>query len=180
MHSGEYLYSISDIFALIVDAEVSPGTRSACSLHPADVDLSEGRAGLPVSLSDDDFIRALRLMISGREVDDGWDLRESEDIAQAVSRGAVRSAKQHFLDDGYFEDRLSFPTLVDERWYLENYPDVAESVRKGVVGSGQQHFTEGWLPRGPPAFSALDACSDPSRHAQAVGGIHSGVVDAIE
>jgi hypothetical protein len=54
----------------------------------------------------------------------------------------VESAKQHFMEDGFFEGRLPFPMPVDERWYLEENADVAESVRKGVVGSGQQHFTE--------------------------------------
>lgn len=54
----------------------------------------------------------------------------------------MASARQHFLDDGYFEGRLPFPMPVDERWYLEHYPDVAESVRKGVVGSAEQHFAE--------------------------------------
>ncbi len=83
-----------------------------------------------VSCSYDDFIRILRLMISGIEVNEDWYLREYEDIAQAIREGSVESAKQHFMDDGYFEGRLPFPMPVDERWYLEENLDVAESVRK--------------------------------------------------
>jgi hypothetical protein len=106
------------------------------------VEVSTIRGELRVSLSYDDFIKILRMMISGVQVDEAWYLQQHADIARAVRDGAIESAKQHFVDDGYFEGRLPFPMPVDERWYLEQYPDVAESVRKGVVGSGQQHFTE--------------------------------------
>jgi hypothetical protein len=106
------------------------------------VEVSTVRGELRVSLSYDDFIKIMRMMVSGVEVDEAWYLREHEDIAHAVAGGSVESAKRHFLDDGYFEGRLPFPMAVDERWYLEHYPDVAESVRKGVVTSAEQHFAE--------------------------------------
>jgi hypothetical protein len=106
------------------------------------VEVSTVRGELRVSLSYDDFIKILRMMISGMVVDEDWYRQEHEDIAQAITRGDVASAKQHFVNDGYFEGRLPFPMPVDERWYLEHYPDVADSVRRGVVGSGQQHFAE--------------------------------------
>ncbi len=106
------------------------------------VEVSTIRGELRVSLSYDDFIKILRLMISGVEVDEAWYLEEYEDIARAVVAGQVASAKQHFVDDGYFEGRMPFPMPVNERWYLEQNPDVAESVRKGIIGSGQQHFVD--------------------------------------
>jgi hypothetical protein len=106
------------------------------------VEVSTVRGELRVSLSYDDFVKILRMMISGIEIDDKWYLATHEDIARAVGSGGVASAKQHFVDDGYFEGRLPFPMPVNERWYLEQYPDVAESVRKGIVASGQQHFAE--------------------------------------
>ena len=97
------------------------------------VEVSTVRGELRVSLAYDDFVKILRMMISGIEVDEEWYLKENEDIAQAIAKGAVGSAKQHFVDDGYFEGRRPFPMPVDERWYLEHNADVAESVRKGVV-----------------------------------------------
>ncbi len=112
-------------------------------------EFSTVRGELRVSVSYDDFIKLLRLMISGVEVDQEWYLREHPDIARAVQAGALASAKQHFIDDGYFEGRLPFPMTVDERWYLEQYPDVAESVRKGVVTSATQHFAEDGYREGP-------------------------------
>ena len=106
------------------------------------VEISTIRGELRVSLSYDDFVRVLRLMISGIQVNEEWYLTEYPDIAQAIRDGKVESARQHFIDDGFFEGRRPFPMDVDERWYLEQYSDVAESVRTGVVGSGQQHFVE--------------------------------------
>jgi hypothetical protein len=106
------------------------------------VEISTVRGELRVSLSYESFISILRSMLAAVEVDEAWYLEQYEDIAEAVRAGSVASAKQHFLDDGYFEGRLPFPMPVDETWYLERYPDVAECVDKGVVDSGQQHFTE--------------------------------------
>ena len=106
------------------------------------VEVSTVRGELRVSLSYDDFVKILRLMISGIEVNEEWYLKEHQDIAQAIANGTVASAKQHFVDDGYFEGRRPFPMPVDERWYLEHNADVAESVRKGVVSGGEQHFVE--------------------------------------
>lgn len=106
------------------------------------VEVSTVRGELRVSLSYDDFVKILRMMISGIEIDEKWYLATHEDIARAVASGAVASAKQHFVDDGYFEGRLPFPMPVNERWYLDQYPDVADCVRKGVVASGEQHFAE--------------------------------------
>lgn len=106
------------------------------------VEISTVRGELRVSLSYESFINILRTLLSGVEVDEAWYLEQYEDIAEAVRAGNLASAKQHFLDDGFFEGRLPFPMPVDETWYLERYPDVAECVSKGVVNSGQQHFTE--------------------------------------
>lgn len=106
------------------------------------VEISTVRGELRVNVSYDDLINILRLLIAGIVVNEEWYLEEYPDIGQAVKDGLVKSARQHFIDDGYFEGRLPFPMNVDETWYLEQNPDVAESVRTGVVSSGQQHFSE--------------------------------------
>ncbi len=106
------------------------------------VEITTVRGELRVSISYDEFIKILRQMIAGIEVDEEWYLTEYPDIGQAVKDGLLASAKQHFIEDGYFEGRLPFPMKVTEEWYLQQNPDVAESVEKGVVGSGQQHFNE--------------------------------------
>lgn len=117
------------------------------------IEISTVRGELRVNVSYEDFVGILRTMIKGVEVDEAWYARTYEDIGNAVKDGVIRSSKQHFVDDGYFEGRLPFPIPVNERWYLTEYPDVAESIRKGIVESGQDHFDrdgygEGRLPFG--------------------------------
>jgi hypothetical protein len=63
-------------------------------------------------------------------------------VAEAVRAGTFKSAKDHFVNNGYFEGRMPFPIQVDERYYLSRYPELAESIRREVIASGQQHFDE--------------------------------------
>ena len=117
------------------------------------IEISTVRGELRVNVSYEDFVKILRTMIAGIEINEAWYLKTYEDIAGAIRTGIVRSAKQHFVDDGYFEGRLPFPMTVDERWYLAQNPDVAESIRRGEVPSAQSHFDqdgyrEGRLPFG--------------------------------
>ncbi len=106
------------------------------------IEISTIRGELRVNVSYEDFVKILKRMIVGVEVDEAWYLRTYDDIAKAIRDGIVRSAQQQFVDDGYFEGRLPFPMRVDDRWYLSEYPDVADSVRKGTVLSPQVHFDE--------------------------------------
>ena len=101
------------------------------------VEISTIRGELRVNVSYDEFVRLLKRMIVGTDVDEEWYLKTYEDIAKAIRDGQTRSA-QH----GYFEGRLPFPMKVDERWYMNQYPDVADSVRRGEIASAQTHFDE--------------------------------------
>ena len=115
------------------------------------VDISTVRGELRVTVSYEEFVRLLKLMIGGLNVDEAWYARAYDDIGQAVGAGTIQSARQHFVNDGYFEGRLPFPMQVDEEWYLRRYPDVADGIRKGKLTSAQEHFDmdgykEGRLP----------------------------------
>jgi hypothetical protein len=106
------------------------------------VEISTVKGELRVNVSYEEFIRILKMMIAGVEVNDEWYTKAYEDIGKAIQDGIVQSPQQHFVDDGYFEGRLPFPMRVDEKWYLQQNPDVADSVRRGALPSGQAHFDE--------------------------------------
>jgi hypothetical protein len=117
------------------------------------IEISNVRGELRINVSYEDFVSIIKTMIRGVEVDEAWYIQAYEDIGGAIKAGVVPSAKQHFVNDGYFEGRLPFPIVVDERWYLTENPDVADSIRKGIVDSAQEHFDqdgyrEGRLPFG--------------------------------
>jgi len=110
--------------------------------------------GVPsVSCSFDDFVAMVRRMIAGIEVDENWYLERYPDIADAIEKGIVASAQEHFVNDGYFEGRRPFPIRVNERWYLMNNTGVADYVRQGRLESGQQHFDENGYDEGRLPFA---------------------------
>jgi hypothetical protein len=82
----------------------------------------------------------IQAFLVGVEVDEEWYLEQNEDVAEGIRAGKIISARQHFLDHGYFEGRAPFPMMVDEAWYLARNADVAEQVRLGAFESGQAHF----------------------------------------
>ena len=115
------------------------------------VDIQAVRGDLRVNMSYEDFVELLKLMIRGIEVDEEWYKRTYDDIGQAIKGESIKSARHHFVNDGYFEGRQPAPIQVDEAWYLRRYPDVAEGIRKGLLTSAQEHFEmdgykEGRLP----------------------------------
>ena len=106
------------------------------------VEITTVKGDLRVTVSYENFVSLLKTLLVGIDVDEDWYLKTYEDIDVATKEGAVTSARQHFVENGYFEGRLPFPIRVDEKWYLEQNPDVAESIRRGAVESAQAHFDE--------------------------------------
>ena len=95
--------------------------------------------------------RILRSSLATVEVDENWYVNNYGDVAEAITDGIFKSARDHFLSAGYFEDRLPRKTQVDTAWYIKTYPDVAEAIKRGEVENAQLHFElngfrEGRLP----------------------------------
>jgi hypothetical protein len=104
-----------------------------------------------VNLIYKDLLDISRLFLRGVSVDEKWYLSEYPDVAEAIGNGAFKSAKHHFVENGYFEGRRPHSFEVDEEWYLLTYPDVADGVEAGNIASAQEHFAtngyaEGRLP----------------------------------
>ncbi|MGC1296606.1 MAG: hypothetical protein WA869_16340, partial [Alloacidobacterium sp.] len=75
----------------------------------------------------------------------------NDDVDAAIRSGEMKTAREHYVRAGYFENRIPRPCPVDETWYLNEYPDVAEAIRFGHFFSAEQHFElagfgEGRLP----------------------------------
>ncbi len=71
---------------------------------------------LTVSATYEQFTVMIRTLLQGIEVDEAWYLKQYPDVEDAIRKGAVASAKDHFLNNGYFEGRLPFQINVDEKW----------------------------------------------------------------
>ena len=97
----------------------------------------EKRVSIPADL----FRQLIASALQGKGMfDENYYLSVNSDIQDAVRRGAIESASEHYYTTGYFEGRLPKKLLVDEKFYLEANPDVAEAVRKGLVKDAQEHF----------------------------------------
>jgi hypothetical protein len=117
------------------------------------LEISTFKGELRVATSYDEFVRIIKQYVALLPVDEAWYLEAYPDVAHGIEVGTVASARQHFLEDGYFEGRLPGPPEVDEAWYLTKYPDVAEGVGTGRIKSATHHFIhdgykEGRLPQG--------------------------------
>ena len=98
------------------------------------------------------YLKMIKLLLSATDVDEDWYLAKYPDVAAAISQGTTVSAKQHFVDNGYFEGRLPFAINVDDKWYQKEYPDVAESINRGTELSAQEHFVRDGYKEGRVPF----------------------------
>ncbi|MBV9735715.1 MAG: hypothetical protein JO209_07370 [Acidisphaera sp.] len=96
--------------------------------------------GPPRAVSVDAIKEVIRLLLRSVPVDEAWYRGRYEDVAAAIKAGMYRSAKHHFVEEGYFEGRLPAAQQIDERWYIRQNQDVAEGLRNGDFASAQEHF----------------------------------------
>ena len=104
-----------------------------------------------VELLESRLLELLQGLLARVQVDENWYLAQNQDVAAAVKGGKLKSAHEHYVRAGYFENRLPAPIKVNEGWYLREYPDVSAAIKAGAVKNGQQHFEsngfkEGRLP----------------------------------
>ena len=73
-------------------------------------------------------------------VDEAYYLERNPDVEKAIESGELNSAAEHYVEHGFFEDRLPMAFAVDESDYLRRYPDVAEGVENGRIESATAHW----------------------------------------
>jgi len=61
-----------------------------------------------IQMTQDDFIEMMRAIVVNVDIDEGWYLRRYPDVAEAVRAGTFKSAKDHFVNNGFFEGRMPF------------------------------------------------------------------------
>jgi hypothetical protein len=98
------------------------------------------------------FRDLLRIALERVPFDEQYYLRLYPDVGEALEHGLFTSPRHHYVEFGYFEDRLPSRIEVDEEFYFQSNPDIKESVSSGFIPSAQIHFErygykEGRLPR---------------------------------
>ena len=67
-------------------------------------------------------------------------LASNTDVADAIRKKQIASARDHYVSFGYFECRRGATPEVDEGWYVRSHPDAAAALRKKVVTSAVDHY----------------------------------------
>lgn len=94
--------------------------------------------------------------------DEAFYRRQYPDLAAAEAAGTIAELHAHYLEFGFFEDRLPCFVEVDAAFYGREHPDVAAGILDRTVRSAQWHFEhfgfrEGRLPRREWRFADLAA-----------------------
>jgi hypothetical protein len=95
-----------------------------------------------IDMKYDDFIGLLKLMLRVVAVDEDWYRSHYPDVADAIKAGAYKSAKHHYVEDGFFEGRWPYEFDLDEHWYKSQYPDVVAGIKAGAFVTLKEHFRE--------------------------------------
>nr|WP_298797999.1 hypothetical protein [uncultured Acetobacter sp.] len=67
-------------------------------------------------------------------------LHTNPDVADAIQAGTLKSGKQHYVTQGYWEERDGAGPSFSEEWYVRQNPDVAIAVQRGECPSGAVHY----------------------------------------
>ena len=86
------------------------------------------------------FKLLVEVALEHSEFNEAGYLRDNPDVVDAIRKGDVANALQHYIGYGYFEGRTGATPTVDERWYLATYPDVAQGIKLGQVRSAKDHY----------------------------------------
>jgi hypothetical protein len=110
--------------------------------------------------SDSAFLKVSRVVLIGLfrplleqiHFDENYYRKTNPDLAAAELSGQITSLHDHYLEHGYFENRLPCYVEVDVDFYSTTYPDVGEAILAGRVLSPEWHFQtfgfrEGRLPQ---------------------------------
>lgn len=108
------------------------------------------------------LVALLRPTLQRIRFDEGFYRRQYPDLAAAETAGTIADLHAHYLEFGWFEDRLPCFVEVDAAFYGREYPDVAAGILERAVRSAQWHFEmfgfrEGRLPRRDWRFADLAA-----------------------
>jgi hypothetical protein len=127
---------------------------------------SQGCGGRYIEIAEERLRAVIRMVLASAAIDEDWYRSVNPDVDEAIRGGSMASAREHYINAGYFEDRFPRAIVVDQKWYLAEYADVREAIRDGIFFSAQHHFgvsgfKEGRLPY--PGWTLLGPDRDAAR-----------------
>ncbi len=94
-------------------------------------DVAVSRAGLTL---------LMQRYVARFPLDEVWYRAVNPDVDDAIRSGAIASATEHFVSQGYLEGRAYCPADFDETAYLELNPDLRAAREDGMSPDLRVHF----------------------------------------
>lgn len=103
------------------------------------------------------FKAIIREILREMPFDEDWYLGHYPDVAEAVARGET-TARDHYIEFGYFEGRLPGLNGFDGAAYCRIQPDLAQFLaHPDAIDLARNHFIEYGYREGRPVPSKTDA-----------------------
>lgn len=110
-----------------------------------------------LTIDRDGFKAIIREILRDMPFDENWYLGHYPDVAAAVARGEV-TAREHYVEFGYFEGRLPGLNGFDGAAYFRTQPDLAHfSAHPDAIDLARDHFVEHGYREGRPTPSRSPA-----------------------
>ena len=104
------------------------------------IKIVSSKGQLKVDLNYEEFLDIVKQLLQAVDVDEDWYRHTYPDVAEAISSGTHKTARHHFVQNGYTEGRRPCFIEVENDWYLRQYPDVCDRISAGEFSSAQDHF----------------------------------------
>jgi len=98
----------------------------------------------------------LKIAVEAGDFNEKGYLAANPDVAVALRQRTISSARDHYINTGYWECRRGATPEVDEQWYRKVNPDVASAIRNKTVASASEHY----LSTGVEEFRAPNEASN--------------------
>jgi hypothetical protein len=98
------------------------------------------RNGGDALVNSSDVLGAIKMLLLAVDVDEDWYRQTYPDVDEAIGQKVYASARQHFVEHGYFEGRRPAELAVDEDWYIAHYSDVALGIDSKEIESASEHY----------------------------------------
>ena len=111
-----------------------------------------------LTMSRSGFLTLMQELLAFADFDEDWYLTTYKDVADAVAQRKFTSARDHYLNYGYFEGRLPNAKGFDAGFYAKQYADVVRAMKGSDPKKMLEHFlTHGYAEGRRPHAQASSA-----------------------
>jgi hypothetical protein len=93
-----------------------------------------------LTMSRSGFLTLMQELLAFADFDEAWYLSTYKDVADAVAQKKIASARDHYLNFGYFEGRLPNAKGFDAEFYAKQYGDVVRALNGSDPALLLHHF----------------------------------------